>query len=425
MKSFARFALASMVSTFTTAAAFAHVLVVDKIGIGTFTDIQAAVDAAAERDTILVKSGIYDTFSVTNKSLFITGDAFSTVRIDGAIRVWNLAADKLLVLANLQSTGIGTTVETAYGLYLNHDDGRVRVQNCDLEGARVPSTFPGDYLGYAGVSATDCADLSLTNCVIAAGSPSFSAASGLEAQHSSVTLYDCMLAGTIGQDGTNNDGGYGGDGSSVHSSSFLFASRSAFMAGDGGQGACNCCGFCGGSYGGDGGDGVRADATSSASLLNCSLDAGAAGAMANCCTPGPFCDCYFPGSPGHAQSGNVTVFSGIGGTLHPPPPVRENTQLSLVFDGRPGDHVHLLIARTAAYQFIPSEEGVLLLASPMRRLDFGVLPATGRFTRSIPIFDLDPVLDSVTLQLQATFTTPQGEVVLGSPGSLVVLSDNF
>src|SRR5437016_2892190 len=71
-----------------------NVLIVDSSGSGQYTDIQSAVDAAQEGDVVLVRTGTYFTFLVSNKELAVVGDAGANVQIVGAIRVHDLAATK-------------------------------------------------------------------------------------------------------------------------------------------------------------------------------------------------------------------------------------------------------------------------------------------------------------------------------------------
>jgi hypothetical protein len=63
----------------------ASVLVVDASGGGGYTQIQAAVDAAVDGDTILVKSGSYRSFRVGDRELAIVGDTGRDVRVVGSI----------------------------------------------------------------------------------------------------------------------------------------------------------------------------------------------------------------------------------------------------------------------------------------------------------------------------------------------------
>jgi pectin methylesterase-like acyl-CoA thioesterase len=70
----------------------ANVLVVDASGGGSYTQIQPAIDAADDGDTILVKSGSYTWFSVIDKSIAIVGDAGANVSLVGGARVEGCAA---------------------------------------------------------------------------------------------------------------------------------------------------------------------------------------------------------------------------------------------------------------------------------------------------------------------------------------------
>jgi len=69
------------------------VIVVDAGGGATYA-LQPAVDAADDGDTLLVKSGTYAWFAVSNKAIAIVGDAGALVHINGAVRVRNLAAGR-------------------------------------------------------------------------------------------------------------------------------------------------------------------------------------------------------------------------------------------------------------------------------------------------------------------------------------------
>ena len=88
-----------------SSSSLADVIVVDAGGGGDFVTIQAAVDAAVDGDTILVKPGAYAGFTATNKALSIVGDTMSTVHVGGGVRVLNLSAGKAFLLQNVGSDG--------------------------------------------------------------------------------------------------------------------------------------------------------------------------------------------------------------------------------------------------------------------------------------------------------------------------------
>src|SRR5262245_36286230 len=104
---FARCVLCAAMILGPSALARANVLIVDANGApGTFTTLQAACDAAAEGDTVLIKSGTYAGFAVADKALTVATDSNAYVQIYGAVRVRNLAAGKTAVLIGLKANGV-------------------------------------------------------------------------------------------------------------------------------------------------------------------------------------------------------------------------------------------------------------------------------------------------------------------------------
>jgi hypothetical protein len=68
-----------------------------------FTDVQPAVDAAAEGDTILIRPGNYTWVTIDAKSLVLIGEiATGTAYVD-SLTVRNLAADQAVALRGLYS----------------------------------------------------------------------------------------------------------------------------------------------------------------------------------------------------------------------------------------------------------------------------------------------------------------------------------
>jgi parallel beta-helix repeat protein len=114
-------------------------------GAGTITvpedypTIQAAVNAAAEGDTIFVKKGIYNENLTVNKSLSLVGESAGSTVVTGE---GNTAL--LVQHDNVNVTGFTfrrpSTMRWYYGVHL------LNVQRCNVFGNRIESTFIGIWL---------------------------------------------------------------------------------------------------------------------------------------------------------------------------------------------------------------------------------------------------------------------------------------
>src|SRR6266850_2361061 len=112
------------------ASAFAFVgsvLVVDAHGHGTYRQIQPAVDAAVDGDTILVKAGGYPGFTVAGKGLSITADTGHDVVVTSPVSVVNLASQSTDLISGfeIRSNSSGVPALDAQG-----NSGSVRIQSC-------------------------------------------------------------------------------------------------------------------------------------------------------------------------------------------------------------------------------------------------------------------------------------------------------
>ncbi len=394
-----------------------NVIVVAPSG-GDFTQMQAAVDAAVDGDTLLVKSGTYATFSIANKALTVIGDTGATVDIVGGVRARNLDTGKTLVIANLHATGdpIGTFA-ARYGLNLSDNFGHVRVERCTFTGS-------GAYPTNDGARVFHCSDVSFAHCTLRGGDATSGASpdgaqggDGIDATESTVTCYDSQLIGGAGQAGSMADGGAGGDGCRAIASE-LFASGCAFSGGAGGEsGGDGLCFTC--SAGGHGGAGIEVSAAIATRLLDCTAQGGTGGALDpdECCSD--------PGFVGAARVGSgYEDLPGPSRHLSSPTPVRELTTTTIDFTGTPGEQVILILARTTAHLYADAESGVELVGLPMRLIPMGTVPASGVLTKSLSIFGVGSV-PAVRIYLQAFFTDPQFNSVLSGPSTLVVLNQTF
>jgi len=398
-----------------------NVLVVDASGAGAYTSIQAAVTAAADGDVILVKSGTYDAFTVDDKALAIAGDTGAAVLVQGAIGVTNLAAQKTVVLASLSSVGVpALTGVGQYGLYLSNNLGSIRAEDCSFTGAGNSAPCSGPSSGWDGTRILSSADVALVTSSSLGGRSSDWGLSGhgLYAEGSSLDVFESLAAAGTGD--SCCDGGNGGDGIRLVSSSNLFAAASSAIGGDGADAGCTTdC-----SIGGDGGHGLVCGG-SSVHLLQVAAEGGSGGNGVG----GLSCGGESPwGSGGFPFVGSPQFLPGSARRMTSPNVVRENTTAAFRFFGTPGESAHLFIASRTQRRLLLGWNGVLLVspnAPHLMTTSLGTIPPSGALNVSIPISELGPGVQSRVLHFQPVFIAPSGTRQLGTPASLVILDQAF
>ena len=425
--------LASLVGLAAPAAA-GNVLVVDAVGTRTFTDVQPAIDAAVDGDTILVRSGTYGAFSVANKALAIVGDNFAVVQIRGVMRVDDLSAGKTVVLENLKTTQVPVSTGSP-GLHLSNDAGSVRLERCTFLGA--DGTIPAHRDAWQGALVESCADVAFTDCTLRGGINSrgfvdngpadYPGIQGeaLLARLSTVVLHDCTVAGADGDAGRlpgGYDGGWGGDGLRLEGGTVL-ASSCSFTGGDGGPGDTVFCGT--GTYGGLAGFAMHLVGTGSLARIQACTEVGGTHGL----DTGGFCIIYtYP--PGPARSGHTFVDLPASGRYFIPSlsPYREFTTANLYFIGQAGDRVGLILSRATQSRFLPALGGSLLVQPlpSQSMLDVGTIPFDVHTCfYPLHIRELPPSVQTSRLYVQAVFTDVQGRMHIAEPSSLVILDQQF
>jgi hypothetical protein len=424
----ARRVIDSLLLAGVAAPAFANkVWVVDSSGGGDYFRIQPAVNAAVDKDTILVKSGTYPGFTVDDKALSIVGDAGASVQLSGRVTVKNLASGKVVVLGGFTAIVSGGPV-----LRIQDDAGSVRVQAAVLDAASVNSSYPA----WSTVDVVNSADVFLTECTLTGvdgshepGGTGTPGGTGLSLVNSDAAVYDCTIRGGDGGDSVGGPnwsqrfGGIGGTGCSVASGSFLFASDTTFRGGDGGDSATT--GFCGGwGEGGEGGIGLSISAPQ-AELIGSSTQGGAGGHGYG--DPGCFpCGC-FDGAPGLAvdHAAFVDLIPGSPRILQGPLVARENTVAALDFQGEAADFVYLYLARQTVFQFSLPRKGVYIVppASPAQAM--GTADGTGNLPAGLSIPALGGGAQSRVYFLQSLHRTGASSRSLGTGRSLVVIDSMF
>lgn len=384
--------LIALAATSLGALAQADVKIVAADGSAPFLTIQDAVDAALDKDVVLVRPGTYAGFEIDDEGLTVTAEIGTRVTVNSSVRVRDLAQGRTVLLSNLDVTGsFNAPPAIGHGLRLENNLGAVRAQNCTF--SAWPSNIPAglEQSGREGASLEMNADVMFTRCEFLGGhgrdfydccGPGHPGGHGIENVASVLALYDCHVEGFEG--GYSGWGGLGGHGL-VQNGPALYAAGCTLVGGKGGYGDDFVFG-----PGGDGGDGLRALAGSSSVLVDTALAGGDPGES-------------FLGSPG-ASAGAPS--SGPGSLSTSPGPARHlsttnigwaGAQVGLELVGQPGDRVRLVASPGTDATYRPNVEGVWALELPAELEPQTVgsgshlvvtLPASGKLTVGVDVLSL-------------------------------------
>lgn len=428
---FARFALAALASNALLGAfgaraqAQSKVWVVDNTpGPGVdFTQVQAAVDAAADGDTILVKRGnwaVHDPVTLDARALTIIGEPGllgSLPRI-AALTIQHLGAGQTCALRALQS-------------------GPVQIDACAgpvwLEGLQV-------YGGAPSLRVHASSSCMLMRCVVTGAHgadliPGLkSGETGLLCEDANVYAMGCEISGGAGGAGaTSLPGGPGGVGLRALGSGTLVLSGGAVRGGAGGLGGnASYCESSGCGPGGDGGVGLGNELSNPQSLiLRDTLVKGGSGASGGITWTqgGPFCDpashCASGAAAADLVGGSPTQFAGTARGLTVAAPIREGQQIQIVLTGVPGDLLLLAFQSATSPFYFQACGGPVLL--PLQNLPYllpGVVGPDGWLYvfLSAPVIG-DPSFETFQLFTQAAFLAADGSCNASS-GSLFVWLDS-
>jgi len=405
---------AALIFTTLATAAAADVLTVAPSGAD-LSEVQAAVDAAAAGDLVLVAAGDYAAVTFPAHSLTVTADAGAAVELNG-LALPSLAPDATLVLRGLD-------VLDAEGVALAVADlqGTLVVDDCTLVGA---DAGPGDPRGFSAVTLAGTGAAHFTACTLEAGrgqndggfpgqggaSPGGHALDVGGAPR--VALIDCEVLGGKGGGISVSDcleGALGGDAIRNLHGGDLFLGGCHVEGGGGGSGGWDG-GLC---FGGSGEDGAAVflsqGGSSPASRLTLR-------------------DTTLKQTGGFPPLVNLIDLPVI---THPAPmgrlvasaPTREGDLLQLdVSAGAPGDQVLLLIALDPGHVTVLKFQAPLLLAGVAPPIfDLGVLDGAGALGASATIPELGAGLEGLLVHAQLAFVAP-GDVKLG-PGAAIALLD--
>ena len=406
------------------AAAQGKVWVVDDSGGPgvAFLSVQAAVDAAAEGDTVLVKDGFYDeTVTISGKSLAVIGEAGASVQVQRSMHVLGLGSSQWSLVRGIDAPMTGTVV-FGEALRVGGNTGPFWVEDGSFDGNH---NFGG---AASGVLVSGAAAATIVRCQLRGGTgiaskigTSKQGGPGLWAISTSAHVYESTL---LGEDGSQTGPFFfglpagGGSGATIDGS-FLFTSGSDLIGGQGADGLTSgpsCIG------GGLGGNGLTVyGASSQALLLDTSLQPGAGGLGSGACSPG------LPGQPTFLFAGSASTLPGSARALAVDSPVREGQPVSAVATGLPGELVFLGLASTQSLPLlVPPWNGALHLGPGISVHFMGIVPPSGTLALGATAPALAPGVESAIGYLQPGFVSPTtGAITLGAPSALVVLDSAF
>ncbi len=368
----------------------AEVWTVDMDGFGHWTSIQDAVDAAADGDTLLIRSPIearlrYDGFTIDGKSLTVRGEGRPTL-FTGPVSIENLDLGQSVTLIGLDmnrrlsASGNGYTpqVATGPGLCVTDSRGAVRVQSCFMEGSA------GIRL-WAGLQLTRALDVTLVKCsVLGAIGPSLveEGGNGLQCVSSRLAAFESGFLGGVGHSGWGSYHAFAGDGgigATLSGRSFAWFGGCEITGGVGGLAECTIY-YCQ-EHSGDGGIGLTVQAGSVCIESASTIFGGPGGPYAGTGSS------YVMGSTGVASVGSYVSAPQSHRSLQSADAARVDAPLRFSIEGVPGESVRLALAEGGGLRYIGADRGLLLCSDYLPAQAFayvGVIPLGGVLEVTVP-----------------------------------------
>ena len=400
----------------------ADVLVVDAAGGGDFTTLSAAVAAAADGDTILVRAGEYAEAApvvIDGKGLAIVGElpppeSFPPVTVFGGLVVQDLQPAQRVLLQNLIVGGANSTgtAEAGPALVLQHDAGHVRTQFCFIVGGFGASDAKPD--GALAVHALGDGSTAFLRGFIGGGlgQDGFvgfvagDSAPGLVQSGGQVHLADCQVNGGDGPGAEVGGWPNGGDGGTavVHSGGVLLVAGGSLNGGQGGWA----------HHGGDGGHALALGGSGFAWLMaGVELYEGEGGVSDD----GPD---GADGLPLSDPSGLATHFGGEPRGFAITSPLREGQAGVLDLGGAPAETTFVFASLGIGQIAMPGHQGVFVL-SPSPLIGPFVIGPPGDQDLPFVAPSLPAAMDAVHLHLQPAYVG--ASVARLGPGAMLTIFD--
>ncbi len=386
---------------------------VDDDGPADFATLQAAVDAAADGDTILVRAGLYPGAVIDGKGLVIQGEGPAILLMAFAqlptLEIRNVGAQQSVCVRGLELDAVGQAETTT--AVIQGCAGAVLLEDCTVNGTGTP------------LSVGSSASVTLSRCELVPP-PTFASLvpflflgfvpyPGLIASSSTVFLYGTLVQGSAGAASQSIAFTVVPPGTSapavVLDGSTLLAVGSSLHGGSGGSGGGGLC-----YAGASGSPGLRVDG-GLARLLDCSVQGGAGGAGS----------CGLPAGADAPDvdvvAGDVHDLPGAARAFHGSSPIVEGTATNVHLAGEPGDAVILHVQLAAAPGiFFPDYGCALHLPLPTAVVALGVLPPSGALDLAFPVPMLAPGVESFRAMGQALFVGASG-FFEGGPSTLLIV----
>ncbi|MHC4375028.1 MAG: right-handed parallel beta-helix repeat-containing protein [Planctomycetota bacterium] len=378
-----------------------NVWIVDNSGApADFTELELAMEAAADGDVILVKPGNYGPFSMQGKGVSVIGDGGGIVRVRGPLEIRDLPANSKAVVRHLR-----TSTAVLHGMHLENCAGSVHLEDCNLNGQQTPTDDVFFGSEYHGIRIDQCADVRLSRCVFRGGDGNnvgffgqpTSGADGLYAESSSVAVANSEFYGGHGADAPLDDsysGGWGGQGIGVWDTR-LWIDGAFCRGGNGGTGDYDYdllfgkkqCG-----NGGHGGDGlsigsypdVWTGTTAPSEVSYRDLTGwGGSGGGTICGSPGDPGELLFQAGP---EVHTLAELAGPARDVNASSPVRAGEVAQVSVQGSSGDFFLLLVGQTTPPVDLPNQPWPLAVAgNDLTVLILGAVDASGELSAQFPV----------------------------------------
>ncbi|HZN38587.1 MAG TPA: hypothetical protein VFD82_07275 [Planctomycetota bacterium] len=403
---------------------------VDITGATGFTTIQAAINAAADGDVIVIKSGNYTTgsFDVNDKALTFIEDAGAVATAVSA-RITN-PNGKTVAIRGIdfrRNSPAVSGLNPGRNLHVIDNTGTVWLEDCTFETGGVIVAAPGPT--YPAIDSSNSAaaggTLWLTRCTVRGTrgirTPQGMMQAGVAIRANAhagdrLVLQHCVVEGGDGAAGffpTSIPGGHGADAVEAPFGS-VFAAGGAIAGGDGGGGGSG--GGC--TNAGDGGDGLVLAGVANADLLGTACSGGAPGTATGTCAAGV-------AGLGTNVAASSTLFVAPAGTPHSiamTAPVLDGTSTTASYTGEPLAAAFAFASFGAGFTPLPGVLGPAAL-DLAALIPFGLvlLDAAGSATSVHALPDVLPPGMPVAVVFVQSLQFGTSALVAGAPSLLVIV----